>query len=381
MVPASESMPLHHVATNYPLEGTELTVRVLILRKPDGTTEMFSPLVEYMIAYANRSATWQYNVARALGLFWDYCQQVGPSLVFDRGVDPVRLIFRRFAYHLLNGTRKDGHCIDATGLYWPKMTLDRATLLSRQIERFAQWCVREGYADRLGSFTGVTPTDGESAVAFLMASRLRNASLLHHIKVPSQTVSRVVTTNFDFGSSVVGSDIEPTKRFPTDYLERLLWEGHVRPRWRTSANPIERYNLRDQMVMLLQSFGGVRESEPFHLWVQDVCADPRNPEKAMVVLHHPSEGIVTEGMKEYTRHEWLNRYGLLPRNLSRQGNYHAGWKNLKVNKRKYAHVFWIDDVAATLFWTMYQAYVRLVRTPLMMQREALLTCSHQIRPV
>jgi hypothetical protein len=109
--------------------------------------------------------------------------------------------------------------------------------------------------------------------------------------------------------------------------------------------------------------------------VQDVVEEPGKPGHALVVLNHPSEAFVEypqllfDKQKRATRETALmDLYGLKPRHLVSRSAYHAGWKGMDMNKDHQSFVYWLDDTAATLFWTLYIGYLRYIRTPIMTQR-------------
>jgi hypothetical protein len=105
----------------------------------------------------------------------------------------------------------------------------------------------------------------------LVFSRLRRVSILQHIKKAPSTHKKSVV---EHSQNPRGSDAEPAKFFPPNQAERLLWEGHRRPGAEHEPNPFLRYNLRDQMMVLLDGWGGLRRSEGLHLWLEDVVDDP-----------------------------------------------------------------------------------------------------------
>jgi hypothetical protein len=138
------------------------------------------------------------------------------------------------------------------------------------------------------------------------------------------------------------------------------------------------------MISLLDGWGGLRRSEGFHLWVQDVVEEPRKPGHALVVLNHPSEAMVefydktTDRNVRVSREEALTRRypGYRPRHKVSRGRYHAGWKGVDLNNEYQAFVFWIDPNAAALFWALYLGYIRYVRTPIMERRRLLGGLNH-----
>jgi hypothetical protein len=107
--------PIHHVTVPMPVEGMPegWTARILFLRRPDDTIEVFLPLLKYFKAY-DRESSWQDTTAQALGLLWDYSivsKELYPGL-------NLRDLFRGFAMSLAKGTIATD-ASDPTGLFWP----------------------------------------------------------------------------------------------------------------------------------------------------------------------------------------------------------------------------------------------------------------------
>jgi integrase len=123
------------------------------------------------------------------------------------------------------------------------------------------------------------------------------------------------------------------------------------------------------MICILQRFGGLRASEPFHLYVTDVMEAKHNVGSAEVRLYHPELGRfsyrepISAEIIHVTRTEFLrNRYGLIPRNL-RTDKKHAGWKELMLDvgpPHNYAVVRWFPSFWGRVFWKLYKIYVREV---------------------
>jgi hypothetical protein len=368
----NEPQPLHHVlvARSFQDMPEGFSARVLRLRHADGTVERYLPLIRYQRAFAFRSCAWQDTVTRALGLFWDYCLQTK-----HRGFSP-RDTFRQFATTLRTGSfRTDGS--DPTGLLWPSTSQSRCAELIKSIERFADWCIAEG--DLVSSPISaeqvpLIPGTPEHNTKLLMWARLSKISMLQHIKAAPKH-HRLSTVSTD--RPVKGRDPEPAKFFPPQHAERLLWVGHARPDFATDPNAFRRHNIRDIMIALLDGWGGLRQSEGLHLWVEDAIEDPTNPGHALVVLNHPAESDVVWFDKHAgrervsSRREVLRqRYRLVPRNEVKRGWYHVGWKGMALDRRCQACVFWVDQNAAALFHTLFWGYVRYIRSEIIERRRA-----------
>ncbi|RVA56807.1 hypothetical protein EN933_05425 [Mesorhizobium sp. M7A.F.Ca.US.001.01.1.1] len=200
--------------------------------------------------------------------------------------------------------------------------------------------------------------------------------MLKHLKVDAERLKP--DSVLDWGSATSGLGAEEVKFFPPSHMEPLLWEGFVRPGAKSEPNPFLRFNVRDQMNALLDGYGGCRHSEGLHFWVQDVVEEPGKPGHALVVINHPSESrvkfydFVSGGEQIASRQEVLKRrYGIRPRHLVKRGRYHAGWKGMDLNKQHQAFIYWLDETAGALFWTLYLGYLRFVRGPIMEKRKAL----------
>lgn len=373
--------PLHHVTVVRRFQDlpASFTARVLLLRQPDGSVEAYLPFLKYQRALRRFSRSWQDNTARALGLFWDFC-----IVHAQQGWSP-RELFREFAMTLLEGTP----LIDAEPsqtdfraartLMWPPTPRTRVLGLIRSIEAFAEWCATEtGKDGPLARQENVSiPTSGNGITNLLVWSRLRQLSMLQHLKkAPRKTAKQsVVALDRSDGKS---KEMQRAKHFPPAQAERLLWEGHRRPGAATESNIFLRYNVRDMMITLLDGWGGLRRSEGLHLWVRDVIEDPSSPGHALVVLAHPEESPMeyvdplSGTVHKTTRSETLQRiYGLRARNIVKRGSYHVGWKGMALNYEYRAQLFWIDPQAAALFWVLYQGYIRFIRPAIMARRHVM----------
>lgn len=375
-----EPQPLHHATSAINVESMPCgwSARGLFLRKADGSVEIFTPLVDYMMAFPSRSRTWQDTISRGLGLFWDFCQTRGQAIADDaleRNLNVQRRLYRAFAISLLSGTIEAGD--DPDGLFWPRTPVTRAKMLAHAIERFSDWAHAEGLDNPLRTLpVRCVPSDALSFSEHLVWARRRQVSMLSHL-TPTN-VRRTTPRLIDLGRTTEGQSAEEVKFFPPDQLEPLLWIGHQRPGKLHTTDPYLRYNIRDQMMVLLDAYGGFRRSEGLHLWVQDVVEEPEKPGHALIVINHPAEARIRYSDplsgSEYSlsRAEILERrYGLRPRNEVLRDRYHAGWKGMDLNKDNQAFVYWLDDNASTLFWILFLGYLRFIRDPIMERRRSL----------
>ncbi len=178
--------------------------------------------------------------------------------------------------------------------------------------------------------------------------------------------------------SVVVGGVVPTfshqepKVFPRDRFGDLLFTG-FRVRGREHETEISRrLNIRDLLITVLLHGGGLRESEPFHLYVSDVFVDPANPASALVKLYHPVEGrapadfedLLTGKRIEGRRDEYLReKWRLEPRNRV-AGRFRAGWKDLLLSDRRNgcAYVYWFPSFWGEVFLKLFQIYITQSRS-------------------
>jgi hypothetical protein len=175
------------------------------------------------------------------------------------------------------------------------------------------------------------------------------------------TIPRKATTAF----------AREVKFFPPDRIWDLLFEGFaVRGRQRLPL--YEQFSLKDILITILLHGGGLRESEPFHLYLSDVGVDVQNPKSAVVRLYHPEQGAapadyidplagtyIQGDREEYLRVRWR----MQPRNLV-EGRFKAGWKDLHLfdQREKYALVHWFSSCWGELFLTFFKLYITHCRS-------------------
>jgi hypothetical protein len=174
------------------------------------------------------------------------------------------------------------------------------------------------------------------------------------------------------GRKTLTHDVTPAKFFPLDRIWQLLSEGFIVRSKAKSRLLHERMNIRDMLITILLHGGGLRESEPFHLYVSDVHIDPHNHKSAQVRIYHPERGrapedyvdpvsgkILEADREEYLRVKWQR----LPRNLD-VGRFHAGWKDLKLTngRENYALVHWFPSFWGEVFLALFKVYITKLRS-------------------
>ena len=350
--------PLHHSTCEYPITSPPgATIRVLI------TSEgVFRPLVQWLILNRNRhkSNTWQRTTVRAVGFFFDYYQQT--RSLYEVGTDYSKVL-SDFAECLLRGTIHDGE--DPLGLYWPKQGWDVVDRMIQAITAFSDWCVIEFGAQQVNPWR--LANWGERMAAFRAWDKQNRASLLVHLadrQAAWQSAANVREIDVHKKPFIASREAPPF--FPFEHFDRLLEEGFRKPGVPDHAPFHRRYHIRDMLIALLQGAGGLRESEPMHLYVDDVF---EHEGRALVRVHHPQESMteyvnpLTGEIERIRREDYLNILGALPRN-SDQPARRAGWKNpalVKDGGFLYFQVEWFPRFYGELFFSLYRIYLHSVR--------------------
>lgn len=329
-------------------------IYVLYVIGYDGVPTALMPLVEYTLEHGRRrSLAWQREVTRATGLFVDFLRANAKAFQTEKDRPHV---FAAFAEALVGGTiRVDG--ADPAGLFWTPKNLDRATVIMNALTGFADWLVDRYQATILSPWRAASPAE-QLAYWRRFEKRRPRSLLMHTLGVERACEKAGKTRAVRLARKAVSADLAPVKYFPRDRIWDLLEAGFSVAANRGSPYLYERLNIRDVMITVLMHGGGLRESEPFHLYVSDVAVDPHNPKSALVRLFHPEQGSAPEDFidplskkpiaadrEEYLRVKWQ----MEPRNLA-PGRFHAGWKDLHLTdqRQKYALVHWLTEFLGLL---------------------------------
>ncbi|MCB5359271.1 MULTISPECIES: site-specific integrase [Vibrio] len=329
---------------------------VLYIESNDGFTIMWS-LVRYFLAYPSRSDTWMRDTARSVGLFYDFytaCQ--------NNRVDQ-RTQLRNFMSSLEHGTISNDDK-DSTGLYWAPTGVTKAKRLRGCLSRFIDWVIEEE-KEAKGITTFIPQVKPSEILALSLLKTAKNIisrSFMEHTKSHTAVAENLLKARKTFGyefeddpSSYINAQSE-TKSFPIELIAPLLEYGFIKNPLAT--NPFEREDITAKMITILLSFGGMRKSEPLHLWFNDVT--PTSEFGCQIRLYHPSAAKTNLiGEKNKTRKHYLRERGMRPRHdKSNPKSLKAGWKKLAVDSKSFhADVFWLHNSAEALFSSLYSHYL------------------------
>ena len=224
--------------------------------------------------------------ATAVGLLVDY---IATHAAQYADITRRVCLFDTFAHAVLDGTIRDGD--DPAGLWWHPRTAARAKKLVTLVCEVSDWLAEHYGATPINPFTRTASMSEQIAFWRRWNTQKATSSLLGHVKAPGQAAARAkkARTGARPGQDIVVRDRPPY--FPEEQIEALLFEGFLVPGHQKDQRAWNRWNLRDILITMLLHYGGLRMSEPMHLWVDDVFIAPKDRECARVLVHHPRDDI------------------------------------------------------------------------------------------
>ncbi|MEZ9862488.1 gamma-mobile-trio recombinase GmtY [Vibrio breoganii] len=296
--------------------------------------------LRYLYSNRSKSPSWMERNTFAVEFLLKFieCQVSNFSLATD--------LLRAFVEALQFGTIQDGQ--DNSGLFWsPRRNEDVNVLLHHITD----------YCDYLDTIHGTDlpklnplrkATHAEECMRWCAYYRRHSRSFLNHLAKPS-------TQQFSLARVIHGPerhlvDVEEVYRFSEDRIEDLLLHGFVS----ASGEP----DYASQLIVMLMHFGGLRMSECFHIYTDDISIDYKSG-SALVSVYHPSDGKSPDE-RFSKRSEYLaHKYRLNPRNeYSRSHRLYAGWKGpLLTNSNLSFDVMFYPASKAVEFTLLLQQYL------------------------
>jgi len=327
-------------------------------------------LLSYLLEHSDvRSFSWMQKTVQVVGLLLDYV-----AANYDRFDDP-KTLFECFVNRLYSGTiGEDGS--DPSGLFWLPMTNTKnVRQLVNLLSAYSDWVAQRNGTKHLNPWRDAT--HHEERLNWAAWHQKHNRAFLAHTSDQtraSETAKKAKNVLLKRNSKVIH---EEAKKFPDERIMDLLFSGFIVPGKQKSRRIEERLNLRDILITILMHFGGVRMSEPCHMFVHDVLPDPCYPERALVRIYHPAEGQAPDDWQgdngksiNCNREAYLRgKYGMRPRTrYFPTSQMHAGWKgNALDSKLKYMYVHWFPAWGGELFLKLWNIFI--------IQR-AMMKCDH-----
>jgi len=271
-------------------------------------------------------------------------------------------LFKDFSEKLFSGTVNEKG-MDESGLRWSQKSIANSNKIISYVTQYSDWlCDKKDMDSKANLNPWRAASSYEQRLNWAAYSHRHSKAFLAHTwsrrsAVEQNKQSRNVRLRQD--DRCTGSD-QAENRFPGTRIDDLLHKGFIRPGIPLTAPVFKHLELRDILITILMHFGGLRRSEPFHLWLQDVIPEPENPESALVTVYHPEIGASPE--RDETRKETLARkYQMKPRNKYEKSKaLHAGWKNNKLSAMKgnFMVVHWFSPEAGEHFLFYWKLYLK-----------------------
>lgn len=338
--------------------------------------EFFQPLIDYFQDRRSRELYWQRRAARALGLFYDFSR----SFEFNEETsirNRYSATITAFLQDLQQGTIPI-RGIDHTGLYWPAMSVTTVAETARHLDMFVEYScetigtLKDDHPLKAlqKTFEG-PPVDGESMTKFLItAKRIHSRSFLKHLKDDAKGAEeqrRLSRRSLGIERSAAG--FRKVKAMSFQLIADLLHYGFERNR--AASNIMEREDVTAKMIFILLLGGGLRRSEPLHMWFNDVTfPEIDGITRCIPALRHPSQAPTYIEGEAVSRLHYLKQRGMLPRHMASDKSSHSGWKDLAVDEsNKSAEVYFIHEGLEQQFAEYYHYYLN-VRRELVALRKA-----------
>lgn len=318
------------------------------------------------LAAQGKSESWKERSAFAARKLIEYLH------ANDGHFESTEDLLRGCARALMYGTIDAETLNDPSGLYWPPRSEEDYLGLLAHLTHYTDWLAdRPEYkARRANPYRKATAT--EERLNWCAYFNKESHVFLNHLTDQQQAAEDAKYVRSVKISRRLNSTRRPTKRFPESEIDNLMVNGWVRkPQFpgaikvkdglaigdssfiehaesgskkglqksgtakRTSqllpvdAPALTEHDFIDykgRAITLLLHYGGVRKSEVFQLYLQDLIPDFKRGE-LVVRIYHPALGKSPVKGYRNRREYLLKMFGLVPRtDIPRSKAMHAGWK-------------------------------------------------------
>jgi integrase len=346
-------MPFVEAMMKVHWDNTGASEEMPVLLTPTGP---FVPLIKYF-KKKKKSLSWRRKVIRALRLFLEYT---------DANLDVTHWKHEHFANFDLTlriGSFDLETKIDPANLCWKPMATPDANDVIRYLSDFFDDMGAQEGKKGARQFNPRQVGDRYDQMIDQRAWEYRKEkAFLGHLWCKNPETQRANDPHDTTGRATRPGRMSKTfarapPRFPDARFEELLFKGfRVRGR----------YDWGSMLITTLLHGAGLRLSEPFHMFWEDVQCDPEDRSTALVVIHHPEEGYAPGKWKDpdtgrpgKRRHYLAHEFGLLPRNVMTDTR-HAGWKNNMCDGPGYMQAHWLPSQYCDygrLFLQLWERYL------------------------
>ncbi|CDF93883.1 MULTISPECIES: gamma-mobile-trio recombinase GmtY [unclassified Pseudomonas] len=310
--------------------------------------------LRYLASKRIKSESWKERSTFAVRLLIKYIN------ANENCFEETRDLLSAFAQAIEFGTIDHETLVDPSGLYWnPRRSEDSRTLLYH-LTHYTDWLAErpEYNTKRANPFRKANSE--EEKMNWCAYYNKEAHVFLSHLSDPNEASRRNNKVRTIQASKPPKSSGRFTKRFPEDEIDNLLMNGWVRRSEIQDPTEHAYIDYKGRAITLLMHYGGVRKSEVFQLYLQDIIVDRKRGE-AVVRIYHPALGESPD--KRYkSRREFLAcRYQLKPRtDYPKSKALHAGWKAplLTDATGKYFQINFAPVAIAKEFLLTFECYLR-----------------------
>jgi len=304
-------------------------------------------------AESGGSSSGQADTNRAVKLLVEFTEQ--SDIPFHSAVD----LMKAFRYSLDHGT-VDWKGEDPTELFWKPRKKKQVNRIISYLTNYTDWLTLQPGHSGVVLNPIREASNHEQKLNWCAYHHKKNNSLLKHLTNKNALDSIKYTREVGklHEDTIL---IDEVKRFPENRFNDLIEKGFINPKVKDPNSP-HYMDYKSQAMAYLMNFGGVRESELFHIYLSDIGIDMERNE-AVVLIYHPCEGKAPEdGYSD--REDYLKtKYGLKPRTeYLKSESLHAGWKNPMLDHTdNYMRISFFPPSKAKEFLLIFQLYLTYQR--------------------
>lgn len=313
--------------------------------------------LRYLVSEQIKSSSWKERSTFAVKLLIQYIN------ANEGRFEDTRDLLSAFAKAVEFGTINSDSLVDPSGLYWiPRKPADFNTLMVH-LNEYTDWLAGRPEYDTKRANPFRKANSEEERMNWCAYYNKNDRIFLSHLSDPEAAANQNEKVRCVRTSRAPKSGGRITKRFPESEINDLLINGWVRRCGDPDATEHDLIDYKGRAVTLLMHYGGIRKSEAFQLYLQDIIIDRKRGE-AVVRIYHPSLGASPD--KQYnTRREFLaRRFRLIPRtDYPKSRVLHAGWKAPLLNNdaKSYFQVYFAPATMAKMFLDTFESYLKYQR--------------------
>tara|TARA_B100000700_G_scaffold104150_1_gene117648 strand:+ start:8389 stop:9537 length:1149 start_codon:yes stop_codon:yes gene_type:complete len=250
-----------------------------------------------------------------------------------------------FVEALQFGTVNNGE--DSSGLFWSPRGNEDVNVLLFHITHYCDYLDGK-HGTELPRLNPLRSTSyAEERMLWCAYYKRRSRCFLNHLAKPSQQCF--------LGARQVQSpkrhllNIEVVYQFPETQIESLISNGF------TKSGQVD---YGSQLIIMLMHYGGLRLSECFHIYTEDIVIDPKSG-SALISVFHPSDGKSPDERFSNRRELLSCKHQINPRNeFARSHKLYSGWKNpLLTNRNLSFDVMFYPPSKSIEFTLLLQLYL------------------------